>query len=70
MNSVLIISLISIVLLVHLTVVARRLVADARAGPDGIDALTVRLTLAARLRGMLTRLHISVLTIAIHTVHL
>lgn len=54
MNSVLIVSLISIVLLIHLTVVALRLVSDARACPDGIDALAVRLTLAARLRGVLT----------------
>ena len=51
--SILIVALISVVRLAHLIVVALGLVTDARACPDGVDALAVRLALAARLGGLL-----------------
>ena len=70
LNSVLIVSLICVVLLVHLTVVTWWLVTDTGARPDSIDTLAVCLTLAAWLRWILAWLHIRILTIAIHVVHL
>lgn len=45
-------------------------ITNAGACPDGVDALAVSWTLTARLSGLLARLHIRVLTIAIHIVHL